>query len=103
MPLPLTGNPSTVDQRVTIIAVMISTAFTVAIVFFTIGCTCGWCGHKYKISTQAKSNKNTSTPAAPLYEYIQPMLTSRMPCKQEKEFELKENVAYGPWMPMKTM
>ena len=69
----------------------------VALVFFilgfSLGCASGWFGHKYKITTQAKSDKNTGIQPAPLYEDLQPM---SMPREQEKAFELKENVAYGP-------
>ena len=60
--------------------------------FFIVGCACGWFGHKHK--KDKGSDKRTPPPQpAPLYEDLQP---TSMPGDQEKAFELKENVAYGP-------
>ena len=56
--------------------------------FFFIGCVCGWVGHKYK-----QSAKTTISQPAPVYEDLQP---TSVPENQERTFELKENVAYGP-------
>ena len=86
-----TGNSSTVDQR-PIIAAVVSSVITAA-VFFVLGCSCGWFGHKYKDNIQTRSEKNTNSQPAPLYEDLQPAFTSQ---DQDKTFELKENVAYGP-------
>ena len=66
--------------------------------FFFIGCVSGWVGHKrwQSAKTINGSDKNTSTQqslVAPVYEDLQP---TSMPENQEKAFELKENVAYGP-------
>ena len=79
------------DQR-PIIAAVVSSVIT-AVVFFVLGCTSGWFGHKYKENIQTRSEKNTNTQPATLYEDLQPTSTSQ---DQEKAFELKENVAYGP-------
>ena len=88
----ITGNSSTADQK-PIIAAVVSSVIT-AIVFFILGCASGWLGHKYKDNIRAKSGKSTNTQPAPLYEDLQPSSsTSR---DQERAFELKENVAYGP-------
>ena len=62
--------------------------------FFILGCACGWVGHKYKTK---RSDKNTHSQAAPLYEDLHPSKPTSMPREQEKgTFELKENIAYGP-------
>ena len=87
----ITDNTSTNDQR-PIIAAVVSSVIT-AVVFFILGCACGRFGHKNKDSISKRSEKNTNTQSAPLYEDLQPMSTSK---DQEKAFELKENVAYGP-------
>ena len=59
--------------------------------FFFIGCVCGWVGHKHKTKG---SDKNITSQAAPVYEDLQP--STFTPQDQERAFELKENVAYGP-------
>ena len=79
------------DQR-PIIATVVSSIIT-AVVFFVLGCASGWFGHKYKDNIQTRSEKNTNSQPAPLYEDLQLTATSQ---DQEKAFELKENVAYGP-------
>ena len=44
-----------------------------------------------------RSDKNTHSQAAPLYEDLRPSIPISIPGEQEKAtFELKENVAYGP-------
>ena len=87
----ISGNSATVGQS-PIIAAMVSSVIT-AVVFFVLGCASGWFGHKYKDNIQAKSEKNNNTQPAPLYEDLQPKSTSE---NQERAFELKENIAYGP-------
>ena len=81
------------DQRPIIAAVVSSVIM--AVVIFVLGCASGWFGHKYynKDNIQTRSEKNTNTQPAHLYEDLQPTSTSQ---DQEKAFELKENVAYGP-------
>ena len=71
---------------------MVSSVIT-AVIFFILGYASGWFGHKYRDHIQAKSEKNTNTQPAPLYEDLQPTSTSQ---DQERAFELKENAAYGP-------
>ena len=88
----------TVD-RAPIVAALISSLIVAAVVCFVLGCVLGcaggWFGHKrYKITTQAKSEKDANAEPAPLYEDLQP--TSSTPEDQGKAFELRENVAYGP-------
>ena len=79
------------DQRPIIAAVVSSVIM--AVVIFVLGCASGWFGHKYKDNIQTRSEKNTNIQPAPLYEDLRPTSTSQ---DQEKAFELKENVAYGP-------
>ena len=62
------------------------------ILFFIIGCVCGWYGHKYKTK---QSDKTTHSQAAPLYEDLQPPM-SMLGNREKMAFELKENIAYGP-------
>jgi hypothetical protein len=57
--------------------------------FFLIGCICGWLGHKYKIK---RSDKSTPSQAAPVYEDLQPPVSTA----ENRTFELNENIAYGP-------
>ena len=59
-----------------------------SVLFFFIGCVCGWFGHKHR-----QSAKTTISQPAPVYEDLQP---TSMPENRERAFELKENVAYGP-------
>lgn len=79
------------DQSPIIAAVVSS--ITLSVLFFLLGCTSGWFGHKYKDNTQSRSENNTNTQPSPLYEDLRPTSTSK---DQEKAFELKENIAYGP-------
>ena len=58
-----------------------------------IGCVCGWFGHKHK-TKGSESDKNVTSQAAPVYEDLQS--STFTPQDQERAFELKENVAYGP-------
>ena len=81
------------DRNSVIAAAVISSTVISALVFFMLGCASGWFGHKYKITTQVKSDKNTGIQPAPLYEDLRP---TSMPREHKKAFELKENVAYGP-------
>jgi hypothetical protein len=57
--------------------------------FFLIGCACGWVGHKYKTN---RSDKSTPSQAAPVYEDLQPPVSTA----ENRTFELNENIAYGP-------
>ena len=76
-----------------IVAAVVSST-SLSLLFFLLGCACGWFGHQYRSTTQPKS---TSCQPAPLYEDLHMQSTSiSMPGEQEKAFELKENVAYGP-------
>ena len=86
-----TGNSSTADQSPGIIAAVVSSVITAAVILFILGCASGWFGHKYKDNICAK-NKNSQP--APLYEDLQPSSSTSQ--DQEKAFELKENIAYGP-------
>ena len=66
----------------------------VAVVLFSLGCASGWFGHKYKDTIQARSDKTSNSQPAPLYEDLQPSSSTSQ--DQERAFELKENVVYGP-------
>ena len=74
---------------------MVSSIIVTAVIFFLLGSASGWFGHKYKSTTQARSEKNTNTQPAPLYEDLRPS-TSMLEDQEKAVFELKENVAYGP-------
>ena len=74
-------------------------------IFFLIGCLCGWFGHKRKQSskgeTAATSNESVSshqTTPTPVYEDV---LTcrSRKENRKKESLELSENVAYGTLKP----
>ena len=67
-----------------------------AVPFVLVGCACSWVGHRFKNTTQARSDKNTGSPQlqlAPVYEEVQPTFTSQ---DQETAFQLNDNIAYGP-------
>ena len=72
---------------------MVCSTVISAIVFFLLGCACDWLGHKYRGT--AKSDKNADFEPAPLYEDLQ-TTSVQSSTDQEKAFQLKENVAYGP-------
>ena len=76
-------------DRNLIIAVVISST-SLSVLFFLLGCACGWFGHKYKSTCTTQA---TDSQPAPLYEDLQ---STSKPHDQEITFELKENVAYGP-------
>ena len=76
------------QNAVTLAVVSISMFVFGSALFFFIGCACGWFSHKHKIS------KKTHSQAAPVYKDLQP--STSLPEDQEKAFELKNNVAYGP-------
>ena len=81
------------DVVITAVVSLIIVFILSSILFFIIGCVCGWVGHKYK--TCKKSDKTTHSRAAPLYEDLQPP-TSMSGDWEKTAFELKENIAYGP-------
>ena len=82
------------QSAVTSTLVLSVTVFILSsILFFFIGCVCGWFGHKHK-TKGSESDKNITSQAAPVYEDLQP--STSKPQDQERAFELKENVAYGP-------
>ena len=84
-------SPAMQDRDAIIITAVVSSIIIVilsSVLFFLIGCVCGWFGHKHKQSAKA----NISQPA-PVYEDLQP---TSMTENIERAFELKENVAYGP-------
>ena len=71
----------------------------VAAVFPFIGFVIGWLCHNCKVSAQARSKENFCTRQAqpsPLYEELHLKVLTE---DQNKLFELKENVAYGPVEP----
>jgi lipopolysaccharide export LptBFGC system permease protein LptF len=85
-----------VDQNSIIAAAVVSSVVISAVVFFLLGCACGWLGHKYKGTiNKTKSDKNANSEPAPLYEDLQ-STSIQSQTDQGKAFELKENVAYGP-------
>ena len=96
-----TANLITVFSSIIIIVCAIS-----SIVFLSIGCACGWFGHKHKQSRTRKAISNSpeennlrhiegsehSQTPGPLYEELEQRSTS----EHQDQVELKENVAYGP-------
>ena len=81
-------NQNTVTSTVVLSVIVFALS---SILFFFIGCACGWFGHMRKTKG---SDKNITSQAAPVYEDLQP--SAFIPQDQEKNFEIKENVAYGP-------
>ena len=88
------------------IIIIVCTISSIIIVFLSIGCACGWFGHKHKQSRTRKAtsdsaeennlhhiegSEHSQTPG-PLYEELQQRSTS----EYRDEVELNENVAYGP-------
>ena len=66
-----------------------------SVLIFTIGCACGWFGHKHKAKGLDKNNHSQATPG-PVYEDLQPSTSMQGDPQEKATFELKENVAYGP-------
>ena len=91
-----TGIP-TVKQSQDVVTTTIASSFTVFILsstlFFFIGCVCGWFIHKYQTR---RSDKNVNVRSQPTPPYEDLHLSTPMPDDQDKVYELKENIAYGP-------
>ena len=66
-----------------------------SVLIFTVGCACGWFGHKHKAKGLDESTHSQATPG-PVYEDIQPSTSMQGDPREKATFELKENVAYGP-------
>ena len=76
--------------------VVLSTLIIVSsIIFFLIGCLCGWFGHKRKKSSTNETETVSLQQATPTPAYEDVLLTTRIASDKEKAFELEENVAYG--------
>ena len=91
-----TGIPSVKQNQNAVTSTVVSSLIVFILsstLFFFIGCVCGWFGHKHK-TKGSESDKNITSQAAPVYEDLQP--STFTPQDQERAFELKENVAYGP-------
>ena len=73
--------------------VVLSTLIVSSIIFFLIGCLCGWFGHKRKQSSINETVSLQQATPTPVYEDV--LLTTRTASDKEKAFELEENVAYG--------
>ena len=90
------------DQSVAVITAL-SSSIVVGVLLFLIGCASGWFAHKHKIAkaTRERSEKNNplsstqQSQPTPVYEDLDLQPTSE-PNIREKNFELKENIAYGP-------
>ena len=78
------------DVVITALVLSIIVFILSSILFFIIGCVCGWVGYKYRTK---RSDKNTHSQA--LYEDLQPP-TSMSGDQEKTTFELKANIAYGP-------
>jgi hypothetical protein len=78
------------SQNTAIITSSVIAYISSSVLIFIIGCVCGWVGQQHRTK---RSDKNTDSQAAPVYEDLQP--PASMPGDQTT-FELKENVAYGP-------
>ena len=92
-----TETPPVRQNQNTVTAIVISSVIVYvssSVLFCFIGCACGWFGHRYKTKGL---DKNTNPQAAPVYEDLRPTSMPGAQDHQEKaDFELKENVAYGP-------
>ena len=82
-------------------AIVISTVIVYilsSVLIFTIGCACGWFGHKHKANKGLDENTPSISQATPgpVYEDLQPSTSMQGDPQEKATFELKENVAYGP-------
>ena len=81
---------------VTSVAVF-STLIVSSIIFFLIGCLCGWFGHKLKKSSTNENETVPQTTPTPAYEDVVPRTQAT---NNETTFELENNTAYGRVKPI---
>ena len=83
---------------VTSVAVL-STLIVSSIIFFLIGCLCGWFGHKRKQSStnETESDSFQQTTPTPAYEDV---VSKTQATNNETAFELENNTAYGRVKPI---
>ena len=87
------SHSTALDQNAVIAIVILSTLIVSSIIFFLIGCLCGWFGHKRKQSSTNETVYLQQATPTPVYEDV--LLTTRTASDKEKAFELEKNVAYG--------